>query len=185
MIKELPKNWKDDAKLINMGNLRNVFLYNNLIVKEYHNNSRENLNDIDFMFSINIYSILNTEHKKYFLRHLFIDDTCLVTDQIIDFDDNISESLEEFKYKHLLNMKFYELIEELVLFLAKNDFYMYDLNPKNILIKRESETKIIPIFFDFKRVNRKYLFQPNLIFKNQRIKKVMRRLENRIKHFFN
>ena len=93
---------------------------------------------------------------------------------IQDFDGTVSRSLAE-KAGRVSSPFFWKRFEEVLDFLVRNRIPLLDLQPQNVLVKRLSADKAIPVLFDYKRMSgRYYPAQPWLWFKRGQKSRVVR-----------
>jgi hypothetical protein len=112
----------------------------------------------------------------------------IVQERVMDFDGSPSLSMEEHtrKYGKIDNDFFWRKIDELKELFLSEEKPLLGVFQKgsNIMIKRVSENKLVPVIVDFKRLGaRSYPFQPNLALPGEVQKKFMRQFEQFEKNY--
>lgn len=98
-----------------------------------------------------------------------------VSQLVRDSDGNISRSLKDFG--RINDSAFWNTLDQVITRLSENNVYLFDLNPRNILV-RQTEMGRAPVLFDFKRVGLNfYPGQPWLKVPSLARQKVWRRYE--------
>lgn len=171
----LDLNWKQNAKLIGKDGRREVYVYNGIIVKEIYNPARNNVNVQDYLNFLKIDEVASKSNYVSNFVKLYFKNNYIFSEIVKDFDGTISHNLRT--YENKIPEVFWENLKDILIFLMSNELYFYDLKPENILIKRLNSNQVIPVFIDYKWINRYYPLQLNLLFKSEREKKVLRRFE--------
>jgi len=113
--------------------------------------------------------------KNYFYKIYDIQEVngeeLLLGELILNDDKTISKSILEFG--KISDENFWKILDEIIEVMIKNKIYFYDINSKNILVKK-IDNKLIPMFIDYKRFWRKFNFQLDLIFESRKISKMIR-----------
>ncbi len=102
----------------------------------------------------------------------------LYMEAVRDASGALSKTLED--TGPISSPSFWSRFDAMVEWLAQKRILVFDLNPKNVLVKWKSKTECIPVLIDYKIVGaRNYPLQPWLWIPSQAMKK-MRRKANRI-----
>lgn len=171
----LDLNWKENARLIGKDGRREVYVYNGIIVKEIYNHAKNNVNMQDYLNFLKINEVISKSNYASNFVKLYFKDNYIFSEIVKDFDGSISHNLGT--YENKIPENFWENLKEILIFLMNNELYFYDLKPENILIKKLNSNQLIPVFIDYKWINKYYPYQINLWFKSQKEKKVLRRFE--------
>lgn len=133
---------------------------------------------------VDIYNSMPKELQQYMPQTYYIKDDLLISERPQDYDWWFSKTLYE--YGKLENTLFWEHVQNIKNLILDNEFYLLDtLQWRNLLVRKISEDIYIPVIIDCKRLWWKsYPFQINLLFKNEKKKKINRifqRLQNDFK----
>lgn len=116
------------------------------------------------------------EKLKQYFPFIWYENWDIYSDTVLNYDNNISMNL--YDYKWYISEDFWTELRQIINIMIKNNYYLYDLNAKNILIQYSSQEKQIPKLIDCKRLwNKVYPLQINLLLKSQRIKKIYRQYD--------
>lgn len=100
----------------------------------------------------------------------------LYMEPVVDFDGTISRSVLEYQRVH--DLSFWRKLDEAVEYMAQQGIAHYGLKGPNILVRRKSETELVPVIIDYKLIGAgRYPRQPWLWFGNNAVNKMRRKYE--------
>jgi len=177
MIK-IPNNWKEQTQFLNRGKRRNIYIYQNYIIKEVYRKNKSNptLNQKDFNIYNQITQQIPKEFQSYFGQIYNIQNDILICELIKNYNNTISKNLHQI-YPNKIPQEIYTQIEKIIYKLIENNFYYLDIKKENFILKEISKNKFIPIIFDYKNINKTYRFQITTYFKFGKLNKIKRRLK--------
>jgi len=110
------------------------------------------------------------------------DGTVLEMEFVQDFDGQRSRTVRE--TGQISDPHFWERFQQVIDFFVENDIPFFNLSPGNVLVKRTTPKRSIPVFVDYKRMGlRSFPNQLVLLFKWGRRKKIQRKAQRLVQKY--
>ncbi len=194
---------------ISEGRFRDVYRYNDLVIKKPKHYIIKTLLSIEVRIPTSLYTLVNYairdfnkyEYKQYQsiiskipsdLHKCFAkvhkpvkyDKTCYSINQlVIDHGGQISQSLSE--YGKVKDEEFWRLIDELEKRFLENRIWYFSVGSPNICVNRQADGRLIPVLIDYKRSGMRTFWSQLLLFfpyfSRQKMRRRFRKLRERCK----
>ncbi len=193
---------------ISEGRYREVYRYNELVVKKQKPHIIKKLLFIEVRIPTSLYILANYairdlhkyEYKQYEsiiskmpsdLHKCFAQvhepilngKTCYSIHQlVIDHGGQISKALSE--YRKVTDEQFWNLIDELENRFLENRIYYFSVGPTNICVNKQADERLIPVLIDYKRCGRRTFWHQLPLFFPYFLRLKMRRRFQRLRDQF-
>ncbi|MDG5800747.1 YrbL family protein [Marinilabiliaceae bacterium ANBcel2] len=132
---------------------------------------------------LNLYNSLPNDIKHYFNPVIHAEKNILVSGRPVDYDGNYSKTL--LQHKKVSNEHFWREVKRSASLLAKHKIWFFEIyKGGNVVVKKVSKDKFIPIFIDYKHIGWKsFPIQINLLLDSEKERKFFRIFNKTIKRY--
>ena len=208
MITQPNQNLGNLNEKISEGRFRDVYRYNDLVIKKPKHYKIKTLLSIEVRIPTSLYTLVNYairdfnkyEYKQYesiiskipsdlhkcfakVHKPIKYNKTCYSINQlVIDHGGQISKTLSE--YGKVKDEQFWSLIDELEKRFLENRIYYFGVGSSNICVNRQADGRLIPVLIDYKRFGiRTFWYQLPLFFPYFSRLKMRRKFQRLREHF--